>query len=261
VSPGADREIFGEDERVNVVVLVKNALVPELRPKIKADGKDFEKQDLVFEMNDWDGYALEEAIRIKEQKGGEVLALSVGEDCDKTLRGCLAMGADRAINIPFNSMDSWQIAELVGEVIRAENFDLILTGFQSQDLNNALVGPILAGMLGLPYATAVNLIQFEDRGLRIRRELEAGFQEEDTLPLPCLLTVQTGINRPRYPSTRAIIRARTQEIKKVSVTPKSATFEIQKLYFPTVTRGEMIEGLPEAVSLQFIEILKGKGLL
>jgi electron transfer flavoprotein beta subunit len=212
-------------------------------------------------MNDWDRYALEEAIRIREQKGGEVVAISVGKDCEDTLRTCFASGADRAIKIPFDSADGWQVAEAISEVIKAEKFDLILAGFQSQELNNALVGPILAGMLNLPYATAVKLITFEDTKVRIRRELEAGFEEEDTLPLPCLLTVQTGINEPRYPTTRATVRAKTKEIKEVSVTPKSPTFEIKKLYFPAVKKGKMIEGSPEDVSIKLIEVLKERGAL
>ena len=246
---------------MNIVVLVKHSFVSDFRPEITADGKAIEKQRLVYEMNDWDRYALEEAIKIKEQNGGEVLAISVGMDCDDTLRKCFAVGVDRAIKIPLDSIDSWQIAEVISEVIKAEKFDLILAGFQSQDLNNALVGPIVAGMLNLPYATAVTSIKFEDKEARIRRELEAGFEEEDTLPLPCLLTVQTGINKPRYASTRGILKAKTKEIREVSVTPKSSTFEIKKLYFPVVKRGEMIEGSPEEVSTKLTEVLKERGLL
>jgi electron transfer flavoprotein beta subunit len=246
---------------MNIVVLVKHTFVSEFRPTITADGKAFEKQKLVYEMNDWDRYALEEAIKIKEQKGGEVVAISVGKDCDDTLRKCFALGADRAIKIPFDSIDSWQIAEVISEAIKAEKFDLILAGFQSQDLNNALVGPIVAGMLNLPYATAATSVKFENNEVRIRRELEAGFQEEDTIPLPCLLSVQTGINRPRYPSTRAVIKARTKEIGEVSITSKSSTFKIKRLYFPAVKRGKTIEGSPEEVSTKLIEVLKGKGLL
>jgi len=246
---------------MNIVVLVKQAYVSDFRPSITADGKDFEKQSLVNEMNDWDRYALEEAIKIKEEMGGEVVAISVGEDCDDTLRKCFAIGADRAIKILLDSTDSWNIAENIREAIGEEKFDLILAGFQSQDLNNALVGPILAGMLNLPYATAVTSVKFEDREVRIRRELEAGFEEEDTLSLPCLLTVQTGINRPKYPSVRSILKARTREIKEVRVTPKTPTFEIKRLYFPATKKGKTIEGSPEEVSTKIVEVLKERGVL
>ena len=246
---------------MNIIVLVKHAFVSDFRPEITADGKAIEKQRLIYEMNDWDSYALEEAVKIKEQEGGEVLAISVGIDCDDTLRKCLALGADRAIKIPLDSVDSWQIAEVISELVKAEKFDLILAGFQSQDLNNALVGTIVAGMLNLPYATAVTTVKFEGNEVRIRRELEAGFEEENTLPLPCLLTVQTGINKPRYASIRAILRAKEKEIGEVSVTPKSSTFEIKKLYLPAVKRGEMIEGSPNEVSTKLIEVLKERGLL
>jgi electron transfer flavoprotein beta subunit len=246
---------------MNIIVLVKHAFVSEFRPGIRADGKALEKKKLVYEMNDWDRYALEEAIKLKEQKGAEVLVVSVGEDCENTLRQCFALGADRAIKIPFDSIDSWQIAEVISGVIKTEKFNLILAGFQSQDLNNALVGPILAGMLNLPYATAVTSITFEDDEIRVRRELEAGFQEEDTLPLPCLLTVQTGINKPRYAPVKGILKAKTKEIKEVSAKPTSSTFEVKKLHFPAIKKANIIEGLSEEVSTKLIAILKDRGLL
>ena len=102
---------------MKIIVLVKHAFVSDFRPEITTDGKTIEKTKLIYEMNDWDRYALEEAIKIKEQKGGEVVAISVGTDCDDTLRKCFAVGADRAIKIPFDSIDSRQIAEVISEVI------------------------------------------------------------------------------------------------------------------------------------------------
>lgn len=246
---------------MNIIVLVKHAFVSDFRPEITADGKAIEKTKLIYEINDWDRYALEEAIKIKEQEGGEVLAISVGTACDDTLRKCFAVGADRAIKVPFDSMDSRQIAEVISEVTKAENFDLILAGYQSQDLNNALVGSLLAGMLDLPYATGVTSIEFEGNQARIRRELEAGFEEENTVPLPCLLTVQTGINKPRYTPIRGVLKARSKEITEVSVTPKSPTFEIEKVYYPEVKRGKIIEGSPEEISVKLTELLQERGLL
>jgi len=189
------------------------------------------------------------------------VAVSVGKDCDDTLRKCLALGADRAIKIPYDSMDSWQIAEAIHMSIKGERFDLVLAGFQSQDLNDCLVGPILAGMLRLSYATAVISVEFEDEGVRVKRELEGGFQEEVKLPLPCLLTVQTGINQPRYASMKGILRAKTKEMKESPVIPKSTTCEIEKLYFPEVKKAKRIEGSAEEVSSKLIEILKQRELL
>jgi len=246
---------------MNIVVLVKHAFVPEPWVRIGTDGKSFEKQTLIYEVNEWDSYAVEEAIKIKEQKGAEVVAVSVGKDCDDTLRRCLALGADRAIKIPYDSMDSWQIAEAIHMAIKGERFDLVLAGFQSQDLNNGLVGPILAGMLGLSYAIAVISIEFEDEGVRVKRELEGGLHEEVRLPLPCLLAVQTGINQPRYASIKGVLRARAKEIKESPVIPKSSTFEIEKLYFPVVKKAKRIEGSAEEVSSKLIELLEERGLL
>jgi electron transfer flavoprotein beta subunit len=246
---------------MNIIVLVKQAFVAELQPRIRSNGKTLEKEKLVYEMNDWDRYALEEAIKLKEQKGAQVLVISAGENCDNTLRQCFAVGADRAIMIPFDSMDSWQVAEVISEVIKKEKFDLILAGFQSQDLNNALVGPILAGMLNLPYATAITSIEFEYGGIRIKRELETGIQEEDTLPLPCLLTVQTGINKPRYAPVKSILKAKTKEIEKLSARTTSSAFEVEKLYFPVVKKANVIEGPPNETSTKLIALLKERGLL
>lgn len=246
---------------MNIIVLVKRALASESRLRIGADGKSLERQGLVYEMNEWDSYAIEEAIKIKEQKGAEVVAVSVGKDCDDTLRRCLALGADRAIKIPYDSMDSWQIAEAIHMSIKGERLDLVLAGFQSQDLNNGLVGPILAGMLRLPYAIAVISIEFEDEEVRVKRELEGGFHEEVRLPFPCLLAVQTGINQPRYASIRGVLRAKTKEIKESPVILKSSTFEIEKLYSPMVKKAKRIEGSAEEVSSKLIELLKERGLL
>lgn len=246
---------------MNIVVLVKHAFAPEPGLRIGADGKSFEKQTLIYEMNEWDSYAVEEAVKIKEQKGAEVVAVSVGKDCDDTLRRCLALGADRAIKIPYDSMDSWQIAEAVHMSIKNERLDLVLTGFQSQDMNNSLVGPILAGMLRLPYAIAVISIEFEDEEVRVKMELEGGFQEEVRLPFPCLLAVQTGINQPRYASMRGIIKAKAKEIKESPVILESSTIEIEKIYFPVVKKAKRIEGSAEEISDKLIELLKERGLL
>ena len=148
------------------------------------------------------------------------------------------------------------VRNIIEEIAKAEKFDLILAGFQSQDLNNALVGPVLAGMLDLPYATAVTSVKVEDEGVNIIRELEGGFEEEDNLKLPCLLTVQTGINTPKYASFKGIKEAKKKEVKEVTFTPDSSNLDIRKVYFPELKKGTKIEGSPEEVSVKVIEILK-----
>lgn len=244
---------------MKILVLIKHAFVSNVPIMIESDGKGFKLGDMVYEMNDWDRYALEEALQIKEKKGGEIVVISVGQDCERTLRTGLAMGADRGVKVLFDSMDSFQIAEAIRKGIKDESFDLILSGFQSQDLNNGLVGPILAGLLDLPYATAVTSVELEDEKISITRELEGGFQEEDRLELPCLLTVQTGINKPRYASFKGIKLAKKKPVQEISFTPESSSIDIQKVYFPEMKRGTMIEGSPEEISSKIIEVLKENG--
>ncbi len=246
---------------MNIIVLAKHAPDPESEIRVGEDGKSVDQRGLVYDINDWDRYAIEEAIQIKENKGGEVVVVGVGT-ADDTLRKCLAMGADRAIKIPYDStLDAYQTAEVIKEAIKDENYDLIIAGYQSQDLNNALVGSLLAGMLDLPYATAVTDLEVEDSSIRVKRELEGGYNEEVVLPLPCLVTVQSGINEPRYVSIMGIKRAKTKELKEVSLQPTTSTLEIEKVYLPPVKKAEMIEGSPDEVAKKLIEILKERGLV
>jgi len=132
---------------MKIIVLAKHAPDPESEISVAGDGKSINQSGLVYDINDWDRYAVEEAIRIKEERGGEVVVVGVGTNCDDTLRKCLAMGADRAIKIPADTFDPYQTAEVIKEAIKNEQFDMIFAGFMSQDLNNALVGVLLAGML------------------------------------------------------------------------------------------------------------------
>ena len=247
---------------MNVIVLAKHAPDPESEINVASDGKSIDTAGLVYDINDWDRYAVEEAIRIKENRGGEVVVVGVGTNCDDTLRKCLAMGADRAIKIPVETgLDAYQTAEVIKEAIKDEKFDLILAGFMSQDLNNTLVGVLLASMLDIPYATAVTSVNIENGTVKVTRELEGGYSEEVELKMPCLLTVQSGINEPRYVSIMGIKRARTKEMKEVKVTPTVSTVELEKIYVPPVKKAEIITGDPSQVADKIIEILKDRGLI
>ncbi|OYT34729.1 electron transfer flavoprotein subunit beta [Archaeoglobales archaeon] len=247
---------------MNIIVLAKHAPDPESEINIASDGKNVDQAGLVYDINDWDRYAIEEAIRIKEEKGGEVVVVGVGSNCDDTLRKCLAMGADRAIKIPVDvTLDAFQVAEVIKEAIKDEKFDLILAGYMSQDVNNSQVGVLLAAMLDLPFATAITSIKIENGKITATRELEGGYQEEIELPVPCLLTVQSGINEPRYVSIMGIKRAKTKEMREVTLTPSMSTLEIEKMYFPPVKKAEMLEGDPTKIAEKIIEILKDRGLV
>ncbi|MHA1594284.1 MAG: electron transfer flavoprotein subunit beta/FixA family protein [Candidatus Baldrarchaeia archaeon] len=247
---------------MRVIVLVKHAASTEAEIRIGTDGKSLDTRGLEFEINDWDRYAVEEALRIKEAHGGEVVVVGVGIDCDPTLRKCLAMGADRAIKVPIDTgMDPYLTAKAIKEAIKGEKFDLILAGVMSQDLNYSLVGVLLAAMLDLPFATAVTSVKIEDGKVRVLRELEGGYQEEDVLPLPCLLTVQSGINEPRYVSIMGIKRARTKELREVKVTLGEPTLVVERIYHPPIKKAEMLEGDAPKIVDQLIEILKSRGLI
>ena len=246
---------------MKIIVLAKHAPDPESEISVAGDGKSINQSGLVYDINDWDRYAVEEAIRIKEERGGEVVVVGVGTNCDDTLRKCLAMGADRAIKIPADTFDPYQTAEVIKEAIKNEQFDMIFAGFMSQDLNNALVGVLLAGMLDLPVATAVTELKLEDGKVVARRELEGGYLEEVELPTPCVLTIQSGINEPRYVSIMGIKRAKTKEIKEVSVAPSISTVEVERMYLPPVKKAEMIEGDPSQIASKIVEILRDRGLI
>ncbi len=247
---------------MNIIVLAKHAPDPESEINVASDGKSVDTAGLVYDINDWDRYAVEEAIRIKEEKGGEVVVVGVGSNCDDTLRKCLAMGADRAIKIPVDTgLDAYQTAEVIKEAIKDEKFDMIFAGLMSQDLNNSQVGVLLAAMLDLPFATAVTSVKVEDGKVRVTRELEGGYQEEVELPTPCVLTIQSGINEPRYVSIMGIKRAKTKEMKEVSVSPTLSTLEVEKMYLPPVKKAEMLEGDASQIAEKIIEILKDRGLI
>ena len=159
------------------------------------------------------------------------------------------------------SLDAYTIAEVIKEAIKDEQFDMIFAGLMSQDLNNAQVGVLLAAMLDLPVATAVTELKVEDGKAIARRELEGGYLEEVELPIPCVVTVQSGINEPRYVSIMGIKRAKSKEMKEVSVAPSISTLEIEKMYLPPVKKAEMIEGDPSQIARKLIEILKERGLI
>jgi len=262
---------------LDIIVCVKH--VPETAEaelKIDATGKGIEKAGLVFDINEWDDYALEEAVRIKEKFGGTVTAITVGpEDSDSTLRKCLARGADKAIRLTdpkFEGSDAYVTAKILYSVIKNMHFDLILTGVQASDDGSAVVGPVLAELLKIPHATMVKKIELAEGRAVINRELEGGLEERLEIKLPALFTVQTGINEPRYVSIMGIRRAMQKEIKVMGladvglseneVGEAGSWLVIEKLYVPPVEKqAEFLKGSPEEVASKIVEILKSRGLI
>jgi len=262
---------------LDIIVCVKH--VPETAEaelKIDASGKAVEKTGLVFDINEWDDYALEEAVRLKEKVSGTVTAITVGTaDSDSTLRKCLARGADKAIRLTdpkFEDSDGYAIARILHSVVRNLHFDLILTGLQAGDDGSAAVGPILAEMLGIPHVTMVKKIELGTGVAKANRELEGGLEEVVEVKLPALVAVSTGINEPRYVSIMGIRKAMQKEIKVMSladtgltendVGPTGSWIKIEKMYMPPIEKqAEFLKGNPDEVAAKIAEIIKSRGLI
>lgn len=262
---------------MDIIVCVKH--VPETAEadiKIDSTGKTIEKTGLVFDVNEWDDYALEEAVQIKEKLGGTVTAVTVGsEDADSTLRKCLARGADTAVRLTdpkFEGSDCYATAKILHRAIKDLPFNLILTGAQAGDDGYAAVGPILAELLGTPHATMVKKIELNDDVAKVKRELEGGLEETVEVKLPAVLSIQTGINEPRYVSIMGIRKAMKKETKVLGlaeiglseseVGEAGSWIRTEKMYVPPVEKqAEFLEGSPEEIAAKIAEILKARGLI
>ncbi|MBI4705953.1 MAG: electron transfer flavoprotein subunit beta/FixA family protein [Deltaproteobacteria bacterium] len=255
---------------MNTIVCVK--LVPEVADAelvLLEDGSDIEREDLVLDINEWDSFAVEEAVRLKEAHGGEVTAVTLGDDdAEDVLRRALAMGADRAVRIDaaaFAGTDAMGIARGLAAAIRGRPFDLVLAGAQAADDGWAAVGPMLAQLLALPYATLVVGIEVAGGKVRVERELESSCREKVELDLPALLTVQTGINQPRYVSVMGIRKARAIAIEQSAAGalglgeggPRASCVAGRRLFLPEKGKGaQMLSGSMEAICGRAAEIIR-----
>lgn len=259
---------------MDIIVCVKSVPITtgaELIPD--KTRKEVILDNIPFDINEWDEYALEEAIRLKERFGGNVTVISVSSrDIDEAILKCLAKGADRAIKIVDKLVaeyDAYTIAKILYTVIKSMKYDLILCGAQAGDDGYALVGVMLASLLRIPYVTFVKRLELINGSLRTVRELEEGFEEIVEVELPALLTVQTGINEPRYASIMAIRKARQKEI--ITLDLKSINFaesnfdgwiEIQEFFTPERRKKcIMLQGDLNEITTKVVEILRQKGIL
>lgn len=240
--------------------------------KIDASQRDIEKDGLVFKINDWDEYVLETAARLKEEQGGTFTAITVGpRDWEDILRRALAMGADRAIRIDedLGAAEPYDAARILTHVIKGLPTDLILFGAQSEDFNSGQLGGMVAEMLGVSHATLVVGLEVDDTTVRVKRELEAGAFESYTMELPTLLTIQTGINQPRYLSVSAIRRAMKMELQtfslgEIGISSGGTTpmVTLERIEFPPQGKGaEMISGSPEESAERLAKILQNAGMI
>jgi electron transfer flavoprotein beta subunit len=207
---------------MKIAVCIKQVPTRDWQPRLNDDRTWIREQDAAYEMNEPDAYALEEALRLKEKLGGEVVVCSAGPArVAQVIREALARGADRAIHVEddrLSSADAFAVAEGLATAMQPESFDVILTGLQSDDQGFAQTGVILAERLGLPHATIIMEVQAEAGALRVKRELEGGWFQWLSMPLPAVLTIQSGINHLRYATLKGIMAAKKKEIRKAAFT-------------------------------------------
>jgi electron transfer flavoprotein beta subunit len=250
---------------MKILVCIKH--VPQKDATLKLnDAGTWIKEDISYEVNEPDAYALEEALRQKEKHGGEVVAITVGPArAQAAVREALAKGADRAIHLEddsFTNLDGVNTARAIAAAIAGEQFDLIVTGLQSDDYGYAQTGVLLAEILGWPHATIIIGIEKTDSGVKVKRELESGFYQFLDMPLPSLLTIQSGINKLRYATLIGIKQAKNKPLKKVSraeIADKLTANlqQIEKLYVPVKQKKtELIEGSPTDVARTLVEKLR-----
>jgi electron transfer flavoprotein beta subunit len=206
---------------MKIAVCIKQVPTREWQPRLSDDHRWIREQDVSYEMNEPDAYALEEALRLREKHGGEVVVCSAGPArVQQVIREALARGADRALHVEHDGLgaaDASVTADALAAAMAPESFDLVLTGLQSDDQGHAQMGVVLAERLAIPHSTIIMEIQIGGPLLRVKRELEGGWFQWIAMPLPALLTIQSGINQLRYATLKGIMAAKKKEIRKVAL--------------------------------------------
>jgi electron transfer flavoprotein beta subunit len=247
---------------MKIAVCIKQVPTREWQPRLNDDKSWIREQDVSYEMNEPDAYALEESLRLREKHGGEVVVCSAGPArVQQVIREALARGADRAIHVEdaaLGSADAASAADALAGAMRDESFDLILTGLQSDDQGHAQFGPILATRLGVPHSTIIMEVQVQDGALRVKRELEGGWFQYISMPLPALLTIQSGINQLRYATLKGIMAAKKKEIRKVGLAaPVASRQRVVSLYAPQKAKQTvMIPGSPAEAARELVTRLR-----
>ncbi|MBA3583247.1 MAG: electron transfer flavoprotein subunit beta/FixA family protein [Gemmatimonadetes bacterium] len=257
---------------MKIAVCIKQVPERDARLRIAPDGKSVAEADVATEINESDQYALEAGLRLAESQGGEVVAVCLGPDkAEEAIRRALAMGAARAVHLndpAFQGGDAATTARALAAGIESEKPDLVLTGLQSDDAGWAQTGVILAARLGWPSATLIMEIEPpQDGKIRVKRELESGWFQWVRLPLPAVLTIQSGINTVRYATLKGIMGAKKKEVRKVApgdiglapgdVGEAGRKVQVTRLHAPEKGKGaEMIEGDPAAAAKTLVEKLQ-----
>lgn len=250
---------------MKIVVCIKQVPSRDSVLRVDASRAWIQEADLSYEINEPDAYALEEALQVKEKHAGEVVVLCAGPArAAQTIHEALAKGADRALHIEeenLGAFDPLSLARLMAAALAAEKPDLVLTGLQSDDLGYGQTGVILAEVLGLPHATIIMQAEKQEGTIRVKRELEDGWFQHVEMPLPALLTIQSGINKLRYATLMGIKRAKTKEVKRLTaaelgVKPEAA-IRFTRVYLPEKSKHtQILEGPPKEAAAKLVEKLK-----
>ncbi len=248
---------------MNIAVCLKQVVTRDWQVRVDDTKTWIRDQDASFELNEPDAYALEAALRLKEQHSGAVVAVSAGPArVTQALREALARGADRAIHVESDTLpraDAFAVADALASALNDEKFDLILTGLQSDDQGFAQVGVILAERLGLSHATIIMDVQVDGSTLKVKRELESGWFQWVSMPLPAVLTIQSGINQLRYATLKGIMAAKKKEIRTVPAPSASAASRVQivNLYVPEKRKQtRLLSGSPAEAAKELVKALR-----
>jgi electron transfer flavoprotein beta subunit len=260
---------------MKIMVCLKQVPHQDARLDIDASGTWIQEDNIKFEINSYDTYALEEALRNKDAGEAEVLVVSIGPDrVTQALRTALGMGADRAVHIndpEANGSDALGIAKILAAVAKEENPDLIFMGLMSEDGNVTAVPPMVAELVGVPHTTGGVKVEKTNGAVTVEREVEGGAREVVELQSPCLIAVQTGLNQVRYASLKGIMAAKKKplDVKSVAdlglsgqVGADAAKVKIEKIAPPPKgERAEILEGSPDEVAAGLVGKIKELGLL
>ncbi|WP_027714852.1 electron transfer flavoprotein subunit beta/FixA family protein [Desulfuromonas sp. TF] len=252
---------------MKILVCIKQVPDMESRFRISGEGNWYEETDLAWRMNEYDEYAVEQAVRLREQVGeADLTVLSIGPDRVKeAMKKALAMGCDRGVQVKDDACfkkDSFEIASVIAEFAADKGFDMIFTGMQSQDRGSGQVGVLVAEMLGVPAITTIVDFTFASGVVTARRELEGGLKAVVKAPLPALVTCQLGLNTPRYPTLPNIMKAKKKEllsIEAADLLKVEERLDTEKMYFPERKgSGLVLEGDVGDLADQLIRILREK---
>tara|TARA_Y100000590_G_scaffold71174_1_gene78135 strand:- start:8499 stop:9278 length:780 start_codon:yes stop_codon:yes gene_type:complete len=252
---------------MKICVLIKQVPDKNASLSINDNQSSIETQNITWVSNESDNYALEEALLMKEVHGGEVIACTLGnESAEQVLKDAMAKGADRSIllsDTKFNGLDILSIAKIFTSAIKNENFDLILSGLQSDDHGNSQLGLLLAELLNMSHASlAMGAEIINDTSIKVKRELENGWFQWTELKLPASISIQSGINTPRYATLKGIMMVKNKEVKKLSasdldITDIISNVNLNKLYIPEKEKEtKYIDGSPDEIANKLIDVFR-----